>query len=128
MNPPIDLIKLRELCEKAIKDVEEDLANGLPMHEIAQIFSFADLYTDCTPSTVLSLLDEVERLRGDCETLRLTMAGSSKCLDGIKYDLEASVYTLEDDEFEKVFFVRDTIDEILTRITTPGALDEGKDR
>lgn len=32
---------------------------------------------------------------------------SEKALDAIKYDLNAGVYTLEDDEFETVFTVRD---------------------
>jgi hypothetical protein len=34
---------------------------------------------------------------------------NAKRLDGIKYDLEASVYTLTDDEFETTFFVRDCL-------------------
>jgi len=41
---------------------------------------------------------------------------TSRTLNGIKSDLEASVYTLTDDEFEKVYFVRDKADEALATI------------
>jgi hypothetical protein len=38
------------------------------------------------------------------------MRRGSKWLDGIKYDLEASVYSVEDDEFSTVFATRDDLD------------------
>src|SRR6185436_1793092 len=41
---------------------------------------------------------------------------TEKVLDGIKYDLEASVYTLEDDEFAQVFFIRDTAHKALETV------------
>lgn len=37
----------------------------------------------------------------------------SDILNDIKYDLEASVYTLTDDQFEAVFYVRDEMDSLL---------------
>ena len=41
-------------------------------------------------------------------------------LDTIKFDLSASVYTLEDDEFETVFYVRDRIHEIIKELEWEG--------
>ena len=41
---------------------------------------------------------------------------ASKKLDNIKYDLETSVYTLTDEEFETVFWVRDECDRALEKI------------
>lgn len=34
-------------------------------------------------------------------------------LDNIKFDLNSSIYTLTDDEYEKVFYVRDQLHMIL---------------
>jgi hypothetical protein len=48
------------------------------------------------------LLDELK-------VLRALIANAADQLDGIKYELSASVYTLEDDEFETVFHVRDIL-------------------
>lgn len=47
-----------------------------------------------------------------CEQ-RQALEENSKRLDAIKYELEASVYTLTDDEFGTVFFVRDMLDNTL---------------
>lgn len=44
----------------------------------------------------------ISELLDDLETLE-------NQLDSIKYELEASVYTVEDDEFAKAFFVRDQL-------------------
>lgn len=41
-------------------------------------------------------------------------------LDNIKYELYGSVYTLEDDEFETTFFVRDCAEKALAEIAALG--------
>ena len=41
---------------------------------------------------------------------------NSKLLDGIKSELNASVYTLTDDEFEMVYHVRDLSDIVIAEI------------
>jgi hypothetical protein len=48
------------------------------------------------------------------------MRRGSRWLDGIKYDLEASVYTLTDDEFETVFSTRDDLDLALAALPEEG--------
>lgn len=40
---------------------------------------------------------------------------SSRMLDGIKSELYASVYSVTDDEFEKVYTVRDLLDLVLAK-------------
>jgi hypothetical protein len=45
----------------------------------------------------------------ELRVLRALIANAADQLDGIKYELSASVYTLEDDEFETVFHVRDIL-------------------
>lgn len=55
----------------------------------------------------------IESLQAENAKLKETMRIASRWLDNIKYDLEASVYTLEDDEFETVFAARDILDEAL---------------
>lgn len=55
-------------------------------------------------------------LRGlAAEGLIEALETTSKQLDAIKYELCASVYTLEDGEFGKVFDVRDVADEALLK-------------
>ncbi len=49
----------------------------------------------------------------EVESLRQAIREAAKLLDGIKFELSASVYTLEDDEFETVFFVRDVLTAVL---------------
>ena len=39
---------------------------------------------------------------------------SAKALDSIKFELNQSVYTLEDDQFETTFYVRDILQEALS--------------
>lgn len=85
MKPPIDLIKLRELCEKAKAD--NTWGPFYPM----------DL------DAVLSLLDEVERLREDNRDL-IESTKLQKQATGISAMLEST----------------------LARIGTPEVLDEGK--
>ena len=45
------------------------------------------------------------------------MKTSERVLDKIKFELYASVYTLEDDEFEKTFFIRDVAQQALDKIS-----------
>lgn len=47
---------------------------------------------------------------------QLAIARASRFLDGIKFELYASVYTLTDDEFEKTFAARDLLDDGLRRM------------
>lgn len=47
--------------------------------------------------------------QGVVEKLVAVVEQAAKTLDTIKYDLNASVYTLEDDEFGLVFHVRDAL-------------------
>lgn len=49
--------------------------------------------------------------------LREELSSAARRLDGIKFDLYASVYTLTDDEFETVFSVRDSIQQALARVS-----------
>lgn len=46
---------------------------------------------------------------------RSEMEFSSRMLDGIKSELYASVYSVTDDEFEKVYTVRDLLDLVLAK-------------
>lgn len=49
------------------------------------------------------------------KVMREALWRAEKLLDGIIYELECSVYTLTDDEFGTVFFVRDICQEALAR-------------
>jgi hypothetical protein len=48
------------------------------------------------------------------------MRTASEILDSIKYELEASVYTVVDDEFDRVFAARDLLDNALATLPKPG--------
>lgn len=62
-------------------------------------------------------IQDAERSRDEwmamAEKLDKLMKACSGDLDGIKYELEASVYTLTDYEYGTVFFVRDQLDRAL---------------
>jgi hypothetical protein len=49
-------------------------------------------------------------------TMREAINTSIKALDGIKSELSASVYTVEDDEFETIYFVRGMLLAALAKI------------
>jgi len=45
------------------------------------------------------------------------MGMASSVINKAEYDLEASVYTLEDDEMGSIFFARDLLDKALSEVT-----------
>lgn len=67
------------------------------------------------PAAVV-LQRDIENLEARLAVAVEALGSASKLLNNIKYDLEASVYTLTDDEFATVFYVRDRCDEALAKI------------
>ena len=57
------------------------------------------------------------RLKAQLEIAVEALKTSERVLDKIKFELYASVYTLEDDEFEKTFFIRDVAQQALDKIS-----------
>lgn len=76
--------------------------------------SFGERCTEAHYPNELQLVErpkkKIEELEAENKKFRGELKRASSVLDGIKYSLCASVYTLTDDEFEKVFYVRDQID------------------
>ncbi len=68
-------------------------------------------------------LCEMAKARAERDKYEVALRKASKWLDAIKFDLNASVYTLTDDEFEMVFATRDMIDEALEKPSKGGAQD-----
>jgi outer membrane murein-binding lipoprotein Lpp len=67
---------------------------------------------------ISQLESENGKLRAQLEAAReLAEAAqtASRLLDGIKYELSGSVYTLTDDEFDGVFDARDRLDAALAK-------------
>jgi hypothetical protein len=64
---------------------------------------------------ILSLNADWNKLIACIKEMREILNKSRNGLDSIKYELDASVYTLTDDEFDVIFGTRDMIDETLNR-------------
>lgn len=66
---------------------------------------------------VLSSVDQMSeadhRLKQANERMKEVLSRGAAALDGIKSELDGSIYTLEDDEFETVYYVRDILQQAL---------------
>ena len=60
---------------------------------------------------------QITELKQIVEVCKEALKTSERVLDKIKFELYASVYTLEDDEFEKTFFIRDVAQQALDKIS-----------
>ncbi len=60
--------------------------------------------------------EEVRVLKEQNAILIEALRSISKNLNAIKFELDSSVYTLVDDEFEQVFDCRDMADEALAKV------------
>jgi len=81
----------------------------------------ASVKTATLRSRLEFLEQSVSKLESQLKVAVGALELAERRLDGIKYELEASIYTLEDDEFETVFFVRDCAIEALAKIRGGGA-------
>lgn len=69
-------------------------------------------YTELEAAIVIAIRDAQPKA-DQIKILADEMKTASKLLNGIKSELSASVYTVEDDEFETIYFVRDMLDKAL---------------
>lgn len=70
---------------------------------------------DLTQQNMQGLIKQIEHLQKQNKILREGLKFASRMLNDIKYECEASVYTITDDNMDTVFGARDNCDQTLAR-------------
>jgi len=123
------LSALREISKEYLTK-QLELIKEMPNPLLSKINVISDnkipedeaVLTDRKNSVLIDNLNQAEFRIGvykdHIKKLEHTIEQAAALLDDIKYDLNASVYTLEDDEFATVFYVRDLLQAMLPKKET----------